>query len=300
MKSLRKQCWWLVFAIGILVLPILLNFIVFKPICSLSVGTLQDWMSFWGSYLGATVPAIVAFVILRIQRKDNKLENEKNRKAILMRDITHKRKDVWEREMSGEKDVDENEKGKQIKIFAYEQEKEWLSELREVLTDYICAYRENDINNIVSCIYCSSYEYVQQKLEDLLANLIKSDTALELVILNNAGRNGECSHKKRFKVYYNQYVSIIKDIQLLAHLYYNKIPYISGSIEIRQQKPSNDLITLIQTIGLRDHPLVYSQIIEIAHRLITPLPATIKEVRALGFEFMQEESKRINNMYDHK
>ena len=88
MKDLLKKRSWIFIAIGVLVLPVVLNFIVFKPTSKLSVGTLQDWMSFWGSYLGATIPAIVAFVILGIQRKDNKLENEKNRAFILMRNIT--------------------------------------------------------------------------------------------------------------------------------------------------------------------------------------------------------------------
>ena len=297
MKDLRKQRWWIILVIGILVLPVLLNFFVFKPTCQLSVGTLQDWMSFWGSYLGATIPAIVAFVILNIQRKDNKLENEKNRTAFRMLNITQNRKNFWEGTMNSEKDIVESEKGKQLIFLAYEQEKEWLCELREALTDYICAYRENDMNNIVSCMYCSSYEYVLKKIEDLLDSLIKADIALELVIRNKAKMDGGCAHKKELNVLFNQYVSIIKDVQILAHLYYNKIPYISGSIEIRQQNPSNDLITLIQTIGLEDHPLVYSQIIEIVHKLITPIPKIVKDVRALGFDFIQEESESINNMY---
>jgi hypothetical protein len=293
MKDLLKQRWWIILVIGIFVLPVLLNFFVFKPTSKLSVGTLQDWMSFWGSYLGATIPAIVAFVILSIQRKDNKLENEKNRTAILMRDKTKRRCDYWDRSMNGEKDLTENEKEKQLDVFACEQKKKWLCELREVLTDYICAYRENDINNIVSCMYCSSYEYVQHKIEDLLDNVIKADTALELVILNHEEKDGVCSHKNGLNVYFNQYVSILKDLQILAHLYYNKIPYISGSLEIRQLNPSNDLVKHIQTIGKEDHPLNYDKIIEIAHRLITPIPETVKTVRALGFEFMQDESKRM-------
>lgn len=214
-----------------------------------------------------------------------------------MRDIRKRRIDFWERTMNGEKDITENGKEIRLDVHAYKQEKEWLCELRAALTNYICAYRENDINLIVSSMYYSSHENVLQKTEDLLNNLIKADTALELIILNFAGSNGGCSHKSRLNVYFNQYVSIIKDVQILAHLYYNKIPYISGSIEIGQHNPSNELIALIQTIGLEDHPLVYSQIIEILHRLITPIPTIVKDVRALGFEFMKEENERINNIY---
>jgi hypothetical protein len=294
MKNLVKKQWWIILTIGILVLPVVLNFLVFKPTCQLCVGTLQDWMSFWGSYLGAAIPAIVAFIILSIQRKDNKLENKKNRTFFIMHNNTQQRKAFWERGKYSEKDMVENEKEKQLNILIYEQERKWLCELRVALTDYICAYRENYINNIINSMYYSSYEYVLKKTEDLLDNLVKADTALELVILNNAEKDVGCLHKNRLNVYFNQYVSIIKDVQILEHLYYNKTPYISGSIEIKQHNPSNELIALIQAMGLEDHPLVYSQITEIANRLITPICTTVKEVRALGFELMQEEIELIN------
>ena len=74
-KNYMKRYWWIiVIAIFIIGLPILLNFLVFMPTSQLSVGTLQDWMAFWGSYLGATISALVAFIILGIQRKDHQQE----------------------------------------------------------------------------------------------------------------------------------------------------------------------------------------------------------------------------------
>ena len=75
MKQYLRQYWWVILIVFVILgLPILLNFMVFKPTSQLSIGTLQDWMSFWGSYLGATISALVAFVILSIQRNDHKQE----------------------------------------------------------------------------------------------------------------------------------------------------------------------------------------------------------------------------------
>ena len=39
----------------------------------------QEWTIFWGSYIGSIVSAAVAFIILFLQRKDNRAENKKNR-----------------------------------------------------------------------------------------------------------------------------------------------------------------------------------------------------------------------------
>lgn len=76
-----KRYWWIIaIAIFIIGLPVLLNFLVFKPVSQLSVGTLQDWMSFWGSYLSATISALVAFGILVLQRKDSKQNYEQTRR----------------------------------------------------------------------------------------------------------------------------------------------------------------------------------------------------------------------------
>lgn len=66
--------FWLIILVVVatLLLPILLNFLVFKPVSQLSVGKLQDWMFFGGSYLSATISALVAFATLSIQRKNAK------------------------------------------------------------------------------------------------------------------------------------------------------------------------------------------------------------------------------------
>ena len=77
MKEVIKQYWWI--ALIIMGAPIVLNYLVFTPSCEQSTGDLKDWISFWGSYLSAIISSMIAFAILVIQRKDNQIENRKNR-----------------------------------------------------------------------------------------------------------------------------------------------------------------------------------------------------------------------------
>lgn len=75
--KLFKKYWWAVLII--LALPIVINFLLLVPAFSPIVGENTDWLSFWGGYLGAIVSAGVAFIILYIQRNDNKTQNDSNR-----------------------------------------------------------------------------------------------------------------------------------------------------------------------------------------------------------------------------
>lgn len=86
----------------------------------------QEWTIFWGSYIGSIVSAAVAFIILFLQRKDNKEENEKNR--------------------------EENEKNRvlQLKIVEQQQEMQWLNTFRQCSVEYISVYSDDNIREIVN------------------------------------------------------------------------------------------------------------------------------------------------------
>lgn len=73
-----KKYWWI--GLLFLVLPVVINFVLFIPAFTPIVGDNTIWLGFWGSYLGAIISAGVAFVILAIQHKQNSEENERNRK----------------------------------------------------------------------------------------------------------------------------------------------------------------------------------------------------------------------------
>lgn len=251
-KDILKQYWWVFFTI--FGLPILLNFIVFMPTCQLSVGKLQDWMSFWGDYLGATISAIVAYIILYIQRKDNETENRKNRQL-------------------------------QLNVLSYQQEVQWLSELRIAIADHICAYRPNDIIEIINFTENSSVESVQQKIKALYDALALTDTALGLVIMENPKTMIGETYKKEQGQLYARFVSIINDIQLLTCLYYNKIPI--------SNEDSNKLNNFLVTMGINSASIDYNQFSELAHQIVKPLPAIFETIRELSKNCIKEERQRI-------
>ena len=247
---------WLTFLaiIFIIGLPILLNFIVFTPTNKFSVGRLQDWVSFWGSYLGAIISALAAFTILYVQRRDNKVENSKNRQL-------------------------------QINVLSYQQEIKWLSELRKALINYISAYRENDIKDIINSIPNSSFDSVQQKIKLLYTTLSRTDTALALVIFENPKTRIGDTYKNELDDYYKRYTSIIKDIELLACLYYNKIPAASND--------SERLNNLIITMGINPQSFNYDQFSELSNQLIEPLPNIFESIRGISMRCIIEEKQRI-------
>lgn len=115
MKEWFKKYWWVILII--LTLPIAINFLLLVPVFSPIVGENTDWLSFWGSYLGAIISAGVAFIILSIQYQQNKKENNDNR------------------------DLQKNVLKHQLKT-------QWLADLKIKLIDYYNAFHYIDLYNI--------------------------------------------------------------------------------------------------------------------------------------------------------
>ena len=75
MENINKK--WIVIVIVIIIcLPILISFFCnladYIPLDIVSVGSNSDWISFWGSMLGAIFGVIGTFFVLQIQiKKDN-------------------------------------------------------------------------------------------------------------------------------------------------------------------------------------------------------------------------------------
>ena len=281
MKTNKKHNWWIIISIVIILgLPIFLNFLIFTPANKFSAGRLQDWMSFWGSYLGAIISALAAFTILYIQRKDNKNQNEQNRFDNQIQNAKNRQYTHRENVLLAEKNRIENSKNRQLQIdvISYRQEIQWLSELRKALANYISAYRENDIKDIINSVSYSSFESVQQKIKDLCDILSRTETALGLVICENT--------RTKIGDSYNCYTSIIKDIQLLVCLYYNKIPVASDD--------SDKLNNLIIAMGINPKSFEYNQFSEVVNQLIKPLPSMFESIRSLCNRCIKDEKQRID------
>lgn len=111
----RKYIYaWIIIAI-ILATPIIINWLILRPSFFEYIGTGVDWLSFWGSYLGAIISAGVALAILYIQRKDNEKQNEENRTL-------------------------------QINVLKHQQKTQWLNELKSKCLEYYLGF---DINALV-------------------------------------------------------------------------------------------------------------------------------------------------------
>ena len=288
MKNYMKKYWWIiVIAIFIIGLPILLNFLVFMPTSQLSVGTLQDWMSFWGSYLSATISALVAFGILVLQRKDSKQNYEQTRRDNRRLYSFNKRITRWD-------DADKSDKEKeearhyQRNLFLYQQEIQWLNVLREALVKYISAFQENEIWEIINSIPVSSFESIQQKIKAVYKTLNQTDTTLNLVISENRKTTISDTYQKKLAKMYAQYMSIINDIQLLTYLYYSKAPI--------SEEGSDSLNNLIAEMDIDSNNMDYNQFSELAHQLIKPLSDILEAVRTLSQSYIKEERQRIDSI----
>ena len=291
MKNYMKKYWWIiVIAIFIIGLPILLNFLVFMPTSQLSVGTLQDWMSFWGSYLGATISSLTAFIILFIQQKNHKEE------MALLR--FEKQRDDGKNRMhinSGytklvENNRLENQKNRQLQrnLFLYQQEIQWLNVLREALAKYISAFQENEIWEIINSIPVSSFESIQQKIKAVYKTLKQADTTLNLVISENRKTTISDTYQKKLADNYACYMSVVNDIQMLACLYYNKTPI--------SNEASDNLNHLIAEMGIDSKNMDSNQYSELAHQLIKPLTDILEAFRTLSQSCIKEERQRIDSI----
>lgn len=283
-----KKYWWIIaIVIFIIGLPILLNFLVFMPTSQLSVGTLQDWMSFWGSYLSATISALIAFVILVIQRKDTKQNYEQTRRD-------NRRQYSFNKRIIGLDDAVKSDKEKeetrhyQRNLFLYQQEIQWLNVLREALVKYISAFQENEIWEIINSIPVSSFEYIQQKIKAVYKTLNQADTTLNLVISENRKTTISDTYQKKLAKMYARYMSIINDIQLLTYLYYSKAPI--------SEEASDSLNNLMAEMDIDSNNMNYNQFSELAHQLIKPLSGILDAVRTLSQNCIKEERQRIDSI----
>ncbi|MBO7200859.1 MAG: hypothetical protein J6V54_05615 [Bacteroidales bacterium] len=123
----------------------------------------QEWTIFWGSYIGSIISAAVAFIILFLQRKDNRAENEINRK--------------------------ENEKNRilQLKILEQQQEMQWLNTFRQACIEYISVCSVRNIREIVYMVKSEPKEaYYLMKTK---ADEIEKSTLMIKMLWNKKDNN---------------------------------------------------------------------------------------------------------------
>lgn len=66
---MKKQLLIFLLVISILGIPLALVFILQTDLFNFSIGEVDSWITFWGSYIGAIIGASVVYFVARIQIK---------------------------------------------------------------------------------------------------------------------------------------------------------------------------------------------------------------------------------------
>ena len=198
-KIIRIVCWVLI-TTAILVflivgIPCLINYLILQPQQFDVVGDGTTWLSFWVTYIGAIVSLIMIFVTLYVlwkQLNQNHDENEINREA-------------------NEKLNKENREI-QLNIFKYQQEMQWLGEVRILGAEYIKMFNNNNLvvaQNAIERNPNLSFDITKEILDGL--QNVKSSYLLIERQDNNAQEL-----KKQLSTRCDIFSSVIKDVNGLA------------------------------------------------------------------------------------
>ena len=183
LKVILKKYWWIV-AIS-LIAPIAINYALLIPSFAPVVGTNIDWLSFFGSYIAAIIPALGAFIILFIQREDNHKENEQNRQL-------------------------------QINVLKYQQEMQWLNDTKGILIDFAFSVSENELRDILNQMNRSLD--VSQQLKVLIRNVGYNQARVKCMSKTHNTDHYRDYISVNAKVY-KKYNEILMDLQHLNMLF---------------------------------------------------------------------------------
>ena len=192
MKSKR----WLIIIVSILVVlvcPLIINWILLKPAIVEVVGDETIWLLFWGGYLSAIISSAIAFVILFIQRRDNRVENENNRKL-------------------------------QLNILIYQQEKQRLDSLRKAMMDNLATYQKNNLVNIFNMALCNENMYsITKQIKELIDRAGNTNDTIEMIMPINNQEKYLSNYNKIREESYNKQIQIIFDYQILVVILRHKV-----------------------------------------------------------------------------
>lgn len=166
-----KKFWWIF--VLMIIIPIIINTI-------LSISTPfkvyeNQWLGFWGAYLGALFP----FIILYITINDNRRENDRKRKI-------------------------------QTAIIEYQVSKDKLNALKKTLADYINSLHVLELS-MIAVSYKNSKIIFLQKISDIIK---EADVTFELLVLELADYddNTEQNMKSFLSKFNSEFLRLLIDI----------------------------------------------------------------------------------------
>lgn len=274
-----KAYWWAI--LMVLIAPVLLNFIILMPAFSSIVGTETDWLSFHGSYIGSVIASLITLYVLYKQLQHNHEENERTRRE--------------------NQAVNEKNRQLQLNILKYEQEKQWLQEMRTACVNNICSYSNNDVMEICNSFHFSpDIKIILPKIKALMDRLAQTDTAVGfLTPITNIDKSSTDFNGHR-ETAYASYMRMIKDIQTLANFINNDYKTIQSKLLMPDFELSSDvkksveiMIIIPRISNVND---INTNLALIAIQRSSASGVIFEDMRNASLNYLKQQEERINKI----
>lgn len=261
-KTILKKYWWII-AISLFA-PIAINYILLIPAFCPVVGTNIDWLSFFGSYIAAIIPALGAFIILFVQREDNHKENESNRQL-------------------------------QINVLKYQQEMQWLNENRSIVLDFVLSLNRNDLKELSEKLAIG--QDVMPGIKSLLARLVENDSRVGFMRVSEETPNYHEFNSMRMAAF-DIYRDTILDLQEIYILFLKTNPDMRRAV-LRNRQQQNlinkGLKNIIETHS-SEESFLNGNAFDISAELINALPDLLGDTRKTALAYIKAEEQRISKL----
>lgn len=258
MKRFKKY-WWLL--ILIVVAPIIINYALLIPAFGPIVGDNVHWLSFWGSYLAALIPALGAFIILFIQREDNHKENERNRQL-------------------------------QVDVLKYQQEMQWLNEKKDILIDFALALSKDDLIGLSNKI--GEGKDILQDVKTLMRNLVKNDSRVGFMNVPEKTEAYKQFNDERHRAFYAHRDAIL-DLQEI-NILFMRTPLIQRHMTLQARLQQGLIHKGLQEV-IATYPneaaFIQANPFDVSIGLISGIPDLLETTRKAALDYVRAEEERI-------
>lgn len=260
----------IIITIIIALVPIAINFILLLPSFTSIVGDSTEWLSFWSGYISAAV----AFIILHIQRMDNKQQIENNR----------------------EENKHENEENRklQLNILKHQQEMQWLNMFRQASVEYVSAYTYNDLVHLIN-VMRENPKDAFNILGRLLDRLAKCDISLGYVGMRGNDKEKLYKTCASFFILYND---VADDIQNMMAYIINtdNLTFEAFCIDSANMQITEDMKNIISFVATKKGLNMAQCFNDVAMNRIKVIEEPATDIRDIFASYIAAEQKRIDEI----
>ena len=267
---IMRYRWTIIITIIVASVPIALNFILLLPSFTSIVGNNTEWLSFWSGYISAAV----AFIILHIQRMDNKQQIENNRKE--------------------NKRENEENRNLQLNTLKYQQEMQWLNMFRQVSVEYVSAYTYNDLVHSIN-VMRENPKDAFNILGRLLERLAKCDTNLTYIGMRGKDRRKLYDICASFFILYND---VVDDVQnMMVYLINTKSPTFEAfCVDSANFQITESMKNIISFVATKKDLNMAERFNNVAMNRIKAIEKPATDIRDIFASYITEEQKRVDEI----